>query len=135
AAVQEKAADVPMDTRAALSLQPGYGIDLIAPIPIDEYQAEVKRVEGPLGSSVVVSLTPVDTSHPRATMRVVVDPEKLLVNRIVSSFGEGAAISDVELSSPVEAAPGIWFNTQVHSRTKLADGSSLEQLRSFERLK
>lgn len=135
AAVQEKADDVPMGTRAALSLQPGYGIDLLAPIPIDEYAASVKKAEGPAGSAIVVTLTPVDTSHPRATMQLVVDPEKLLVTRIVSSFGEGAAISDVELSSPVEAAPGIWFETQVHSRTRLADGSSLEQLRTFERLK
>lgn len=134
AAVQEAAERVDLQTRAALSLQPGFGIDPIAPIPLDEFRTEVKRVEGPKGVQTVVTLTPLDSSVPRATMQLVVDPEKLIVLRIVS-LAEGTTLADVELTDPVEAKPGIWFATKVHTRMTMGDGNTIERLKSYERLK
>jgi len=135
AAVQEPLERVDIQTRAALSLQPGFGIDPLAPIPLDEFRTEVKKIEGPKGTQTVVTLTPLDSKAPRATMQLVVDPEKLLVTRIVSLAGEGTALADVELTDPVEAKPGIWFATKVHTRMTVGDGTTLERLRSYERLK
>lgn len=136
AVVEERAEDVPLTARAGLSVQPGFGIDLLAPIPLDAYAVEVKRIVGTTGvSQTVVTLTPMDKDVPRATMRLVVDPEKRVVTRIAASVGEDIQVSDVQLSEFVEAVPGIWFATRVHSRTLLGDGTQLEQLRSFERMK
>lgn len=146
AVVEEPAKDVPMTVRAAFGVQPGFGIDHLAPIPIDAYRADVKRVvakgkdvKSPSTGHLVVTLTPIDNQVPRATMQLVVDPEKLYVTRILTLVGQpggGAiALSDVELTQPVEVAPGTWFPTRVHSLATIGDGTQIEQVRTYERLK
>lgn len=135
AVVQEPAEKVPFGARAALSLTPGFGIDHLAAIPLDEYKADVKRIVGTGREELVVTLTPVDLKTPRATMQLVVDPEKLVVTRILSLVSEGLQVSDVQMSNVVLAAPGVWFATRVHTRSMLGDGTMAEQLRTYDRLK
>ncbi len=149
AVVEEAATAVPMAIRAAFGVQPGFGIDPLAPIPIDEYRADVHRIVGSAKGKgdvkstatghLVVTLTPIDNKAPRATMQLVVDPEKHYVTRILTLVGQpngGAlSLSDVQYSNPIEAAPGVWFPTRVHSLATVGDGGQLEQVRTYERLK
>lgn len=132
AAVEEPASKVTPLSRAALSVQPGFGIDLLAPIPLDAYRASA----APPGESgeVVVTLEPIDSRAQSATMQLIVDPARRMVTRMMVK-GEGTSLlSDVRFKKPVEAKPGIWIATQVESRQLLADGSTLEELKTFERL-
>ena len=136
AAVEQPAEAVSALSRSLLSLQPGFGIDLLAPIPLDAYRARTERVTGGAEgeNDVRVVLEPADED--RAPMELYVDRAKRMVTRIrVLSRPEGAPVSDVRLTKPVQAKEGIWFATQVEARQLLADGSTLEELRTFERLK
>lgn len=131
AAVVQPAAKVSMTSRAMLSVQPGFGLDLLAPIPLDAYAAS--SAPGGTSGEVVVTLSPIDNAVPRATMQLVVDSGRRFVTRMV--LLEGTTVtSDVRLRKPVEAQPGNWFATQVEVRQLLDDGSTLEELRTFERL-
>lgn len=131
AVVEQPAEKVAMASRAMLSVQPGYGLDLLAPIPLDAYAAS--SAPGATDGEVVVTLSPIDKAVPRATMRVVVDTGRRFVTRMALLSGT-TILSDVRLAKPVEAKPGIWFATQVEVRQLLDDGSTLEELRTFERL-
>lgn len=131
AVVEQPAEKIAMSSRAMLSVQPGFGLDLLAPIPLDAYAAT--SAAGAKEGEVVVTLSPVDKTVPRATMQLVVETGRRFVTRMVLLDG-ATILSDVRLGKPVEAKPGIWFATQVEMRQLLADGSTLEELRTFERL-
>ena len=131
AVVEQPAAKVPMASRAMLSVQPGFGLDLLAPIPLDAYAATT--AEGSSDGEVVVTLTAIDKDIPRATMQLVVDTGRRFVTRMILLEGT-TMLSDVRLKKPVEAKPGIWFATQVEARQLLGDGSTHEELRIYERL-
>jgi len=150
AVVEQPAENVAMASRAMLSVQPGYGLDLLAPIPLDAYAAS--SAPGATDGEVVVTLSPQPEAAagrgwgsggetpgnnvkavPRATMQVVVDTGRRFVTRMALLSGT-TILSDVRLAKPVEAKPGIWFATQVEVRQLLDDGSTLEELRTFERL-
>ena len=141
AAVEKKADEITIAARSMLSLQPGFGLDLIAAIPLDAYlatasPAAASDVKANGSGDTVVILAPIDKTVPRATMQLVVDSRRKLVTRILTMTEVGGTlISDVRLSTPVEAKPGAWFATKVESRELLPDGSTLEQVRTFERLK
>ena len=134
--VQERGEDVPASSRALLSVQPGFGMDLLAPVPLDAYRASAAPApEGTADGDVVVTLVPRDGAADRATLRFVVDTAKRRVTRILALSERGTPVSDVHLAAPVEARPGIWVATRLEMRQLLADGSTLEELRTFERLR
>ena len=58
------------------------------------------------------------------------------MRRIVSRVSErGPLISDVGLADEVEARPGVWFARRVTTRELLPDGSTVESVKSYERLR
>jgi outer membrane lipoprotein-sorting protein len=134
AAVEQPAKDVSTLSRTLLSVQPGFGIDLLAPIPLDAYRAEAAAAASGEAGEVVVTLTPVDKAVPRATMQLVVDTARKHVTRMLVLTERGSVLSDLRLTKPIEAKPGIWFATQIEVRQLLEDGSTLEELRTWERL-
>ncbi|HVO30900.1 MAG TPA: outer membrane lipoprotein carrier protein LolA [bacterium] len=131
AALEAEAADLDAASRTAFDVVPGFGIDVIAPVGLDQYRTEVKRVEG---TRTVVILTPMDSAPSRATIQIVVDPAKHVVERLVIVVGD-LGIADSEMMDFVEAKPGIFFPSRVHSRLLLPDGTSVEKLRMYERMK
>ena len=134
AAVEQATSKVSALSRTMLSVQPGFGIDLLAPIPLDAYRAEATAAAPEESGDVVVTLTPVDKAVPRATMQLVVDTARTHVTRMLVLTERGTVLSDLRLTKPVEAKPGIWFATQIEVRQLLDDGSTLEELRTWERL-
>lgn len=143
AIVEEPAASAPLATRTMLSVHPGFGIDHLAPIPIDDFRAEAKPIaestlakDGGAPGNVVVTLTPLANEAQRATTQVVVDPVRRFVRRIVSRVTEsGPVISDVRFSDEVEGRPGTWFAKRVVTKQLLPDGSTLESEKTYERLR
>lgn len=143
AIVEEPAASAPLATRTMLSVHPGFGIDHLAPIPIDDFRTEAKPIadstlgkDGGAPGDLVVTLTPLKNEAQRATTQVVVDPARHFVRRIVSRVNEaGAVISDVRFSDEVEGRPGTWFAKRVVTKQLLPDGSALESEKTYERLR
>lgn len=134
--VSEPAERVSPHARALLSVQPGFGMDLLAPVPLDAYRASAAAAPaGTTDGDVVVTLVPLDAGGERATLRFVVDSARKRVTRILALSERGTPVSDVRLVEPVEARPGIWIATRLEMRQLLADGSTLEELRTFERLR
>ena len=143
AIVEEPAATAPLATRTLLSVHPGFGIDHLAPIPIDDFRANAKPIadstlgkDGGSPGDVVVTLAPLANETHRATIQVVVDPARHFVRRIVSRVSEaGTVISDVRFFDEVEARPGTWFARRVVTKQLLPDGSTLESEKRYERLR
>lgn len=143
AIVEEPAETAPLATRTMLSVHPGFGIDHLAPIPIDDFRAEAKPIadstlgkDGGSPGDIVVTLTPLENEARRATTQVVVDPTRHFVRRIVSRVNEaGAVISDVRFSDEVEGRPGTWFARHVVTKQLLPDGSTVESEKTYERLR
>ena len=133
AVVQEPASHLSMAERAVFGVEPGYGLDPLGPIALDRYVGDVKDGEG---GAKVVTLTPVDKRDPRATMRLVVDPEKWVVTRIeTNEEGLGIVSSVQSLDGFVEAKAGIWFATTRRTESVLSDGTKVEESLVLERLK
>lgn len=133
AVAQEPASRLSMTERALFGVEPGYGLDPLGPIALDRYVPSVKEGDG---GAKVVTLTPVDKSDPRATMRLVIDPEKRVVTRIETSEEGLGIVSSVEsLDGFVEAKPGIWFATTRRTESVLSDGTKVAESLALERLK
>lgn len=136
AVVQEPASHLSIAERTVFGVEPGYGLDPLGPIAIDRYVGSVKDGDGPDGGAKVVTLTPVDKRDPRATMRLVVDPQKRVVTRIETSEEGLGIVSSVEsLDGFVEAQPGVWFATTRRTESLLSDGTKVEESLVLERLK
>lgn len=134
--VEERAEDVPMTSRTMLSVQPGFGMDLLAPVPIDAYRASAAPAPaGTPDGDVVVTLVSREETGRHATLRFVVDSARKRVTRILALSERGTPVSDVTLAAPVEARDGIWVATRLEMRQLLADGSTYEEVRVYERLK
>lgn len=134
ALVEEPLESAAIAARTLLSLHPGFGIDHLAPIPLDDFRATVKPKDGT--SDVVVTLTPLANETLRATLQIVVDPDRHFVRQILSLVKEGGTvISDVRFSDEVAVKPGVWFAKRVVTKELLPDGSTIEQVKVYERLK
>ena len=134
AIVEEPLASATLAARTLLSVYPGFGIDHLAPIPLDDFRAIAKPAAG--STDVVVTLVPLANETLRATLQIVVDPGRRFVRQILSLVREGGTvISDVRFSDEVEARPGVWFARRVVTKELLPDGSTVEQVKVYERLR
>jgi len=134
AIVEEPLESATLAARTLLSVHPGFGIDHLAPIPLDDFRATTKPKEGT--TDVVVTLSPLANETLRATLELVVDPDRRFVRQIRTLVKEGGTvISDVRFADEVEAKPGIWFARRVTTKELLPDGSTVEQVKVYERLK
>lgn len=133
AIVEEPLDSATLATRTLLSVHPGFGIDLLAPIPLDDFRASTKADEA---GDVVVTLVPLANETLRATLELVVDDERRFVRRLRTLVKEGGTvISDVRFTDEVEAKPGVWFARKVATKELLPDGSTVEQAKTYERLR
>ena len=136
AVVQEPASHLSMPERTVFGVEPGYGLDPLGPIALDRYVGSVKDGDGADAGTRIVTLTPVDKRDPRATMRLVVDPQKRVVTRIETSEEGLGIVSSVEsLDGFVEAGPDIWFATTRRTESVLSDGTKVQESLVLERLK